>query len=273
MNCTKCGVPLTPDSRFCQNCGHSVTDEHNTAAGKWHEFRHTLSSGTETILAVLGCAIGKQSMATGQSEGGYAILSDKRLYIRGRIYRKRGGTFFPRNEENILDIHDVTGTGYATQNFSWLKVVSIVCLAVFILLMMILTNLDEKRASSRSADETSTAMVIGVIAIYATAIAAIVSWIYYKKCHAVIFQISYTGGPIGVNTAYIPKEELDFFQSCIRQQKDALDAASQQADPCDTQPQADPVAQLRQYKELLDDGIITQEEFENRKKALLDKII
>ncbi|MBR5458427.1 MAG: hypothetical protein IKV42_02055 [Burkholderiaceae bacterium] len=94
-------------------------------------------------------------------------------------------------------------------------------------------------------------------------IAGITLLVLYKRCHAEIFQIICPGNVIGLNTNYIRREEWEYFQSCIRQQKDAVAVAEEPAiDDVD--------ATLAKYMAWLEEGKITQEEYDALKKKLLN---
>lgn len=261
MVCKKCGNTLPADSLFCQVCGQPAGSQE--PAEKWQEFKSVLSSGKEKIVAVLGAATGKQLLATGEAKGGCAILSDKRLYIKGTCFRKKHNILFPKREETILDVKDITGTGHFKQDVSWMKIVGIICLAVvFICCMMISAAADGEM-------EMDEEMALPMMLITCGGIAAgIILLVLYKRCHAGIFQIVCSGDVVGLNTTYIPKDEWEFFQNCIRQQKDSME----EKDEGDPKPEekGDLAEQLQKYKKLLDDGTITQEEYDVLKKKLLN---
>lgn len=256
MNCQNCGKPLTLDSQFCQNCGQPVIAKQENNSDKWQAFKPILSGKDEKIEAVLGAGIGKQYIATGTTgKGGYAILTSDRLYLRGWLYRRNNHCFSGKYEENNLKLKDITNTGIVQQNFNWALVVSVICLFLTILCMALMPEQEEFEEKNGTA-----AMVEAMIC----AVISIVSFVIYKKYHATVFQISYAGGVVGLNTKYISTDELNYFEKCIQQTKDRAKTAEPEPEVSN-----DMAGQLRKLKELLDDGIITQEEFDAKKKELL----
>ena len=260
MVCKNCGNTLPDDSQFCQACGQPVESQEPTE--KWQEFKNILSSSKEKIVAVLGAATGKQLLSTGEAKGGCAILSDKRLYIKGTCFRKKRNLLIPKREETILDVKDITGTGHFKQDVSWMKIVGIICIAIALISFMIFD-----RENSQEKVNEEVAMFL-LIVYMVSAAAAIILLLLYKRCHADIFRIVCAGDVIGLNATYIPRNEWEFFQNCIRQQKDSLE----ETDKRDPKPEEknDLPEQLQKYKALLDNGSITQQEYDVLKKKLLN---
>lgn len=262
MVCKNCGNSLPEDSQFCQSCGQPVEAQEHTE--KWQEFKNILSSSKEKIVAVLGAATGKQLLSTGEAKGGCAILSDKRLYIKGTCFRKKRNLLIPKKEETILDVKDITGTGHFKQDVSWMKIAGIICVTLALILCAVVKSaMDEKV----KIDSVGTARLV-LISILVFILAAITLLVLYKRCHADIFRIVCAGDVIGLNATYIPRNEWEFFQNCIRQQKDSLE----ETDKRDPKPaeKNDLAEQLQKYKNLLDSGTITQEEYDALKKKLLN---
>lgn len=260
MVCKNCGNSLPEDSQFCQSCGQPVAAQEPTE--KWQEFKNILSSSKEKIVAVLGAATGKQLLSTGEAKGGCAILSDKRLYIKGTCFRKKRNLLIPKREETILDVKDITGTGHFKQDVSWMKIVGIICIAIALISFMFFD-----RENSQEKVNEEAAMFL-LIVYMVSAAAAIILLLLYKRCHADIFRIVCAGDVIGLNATYIPRNEWEFFQNCIRQQKDSLE----ETDKRNPKPaeKNDLAEQLQKYKNLLDSGTITQEEYDVLKKKLLN---
>lgn len=260
MVCKNCGNSLPEDSQFCPSCGQPVEAQEHTE--KWQEFKNILSSSKEKIVAVLGAATGKQLLATGEAKGGCAILSDKRLYLKGTCFRKKRNLLIPKKEETILDVKDITGTGHFKQDVSWMKIVGIICIAIALISFMFF----EKEHNQKKVDE-ETVKFLMIVCMVST-VAAIILLLLYKRCHVDIFRIVCAGDVIGLNATYIPRNEWEFFQNCIRQQKDSLE----ETDKRDPKPEEknDLPEQLQKYKALLDNGSITQEEYDVLKKKLLN---
>lgn len=211
MVCKNCGNTLPDDSQFCQACGQPVESQEPTE--KWQEFKNILSSSKEKIVAVLGAATGKQLLSTGEAKGGCAILSDKRLYIKGTCFRKKRNLLIPKKEETILDVKDITGTGHFKQDVSWMKIVGIICIAIALISFMFF----DKEQNQKKVDEETVKFLMIVYMV--STVVAIILLILYKRCHVDIFRIVCAGDVIGLNATYIPRNEWEFFQNVFVSKK------------------------------------------------------
>lgn len=81
-----------------------------------------------------------------------------------------------------------------------------------------------------------------------------------------VFRIDYAGGNIGFDLRFTSLEEAQQFQQTLRVYKDKADYEKYQGI---NQAGSSVPDELQKYYELLQQGIITQEEFEAKKKMLL----
>lgn len=92
-----------------------------------------------------------------------------------------------------------------------------------------------------------------------------------KKYTYTVFEISFAGGGIGFDLSWVSESEAERFQRTLRQAKDdKIKQQVQQVVPVPTVNSGNNMDDLVKLKELLDKGIITQEEFDTKKKQLLD---
>lgn len=92
--------------------------------------RDILFSQNEEIVAVLGNNVIQRFLTTGILGNGFAVLSDKRLYFRGKCLHKKGKFYRKNTEEKSVDLKDVTGTGFEHTNPIGILALGIVCIVV-----------------------------------------------------------------------------------------------------------------------------------------------
>jgi hypothetical protein len=76
------------------------------------KFNKIFASPTEKFVCTLGNSYAENYLASGSLKNGFAILSDKRVYFKGICYFFTGKNFVKRHEERVVDVKDVTGTGF-----------------------------------------------------------------------------------------------------------------------------------------------------------------
>lgn len=234
---------------FCPKCGTKNIDEKQ--AVNFSKFNSILASNNEKIQAILGSGVGHTFLATGELKKGFAILSDKRIYFKGKCFIKKGSIYLIQREERVVDVKDVTGTGFVYNNPIWMFVLGIV-LSVLSVLFVMLGGMG------------IVPPVLGALILLLPV--GLIMLFMYNECKTTIFQISFAGGTIGFNTFYIPKHEVELFQKRIREIKDSIEEGKIVVSE---KTQNSIPEELKKYKELLDNGIITQEDFDAKKKQLL----
>lgn len=99
--------------------------------------RDILFSQNEEIVAVLGNNVIQRFLTTGILGNGFAVLSDKRLYFRGKCLHKKGKFYRTNTEEKSVDLKDVTGTGFEHINPIGILVAAIACITIGVMLFVI----------------------------------------------------------------------------------------------------------------------------------------
>lgn len=205
-------------------------------------------SPQERPVAVLGNNIAENFFSTGTIGNGFAILSDKRVYFRGRCLVHTGKRFSSRMEERVVDAQDITGTGFICKNPVWLLILGYVfSLAVLFFLLMGVSLLNDEW-----------------IFVGGPFLLAITCFVLYRAKKCTLFEISYAGGGIAFNVSWFPAQEAQIFQ---KQLKLVSDAAKKQATPGSTPRSA--ADELNKLAQLLAQGLITQAEFDAQKQSLL----
>ena len=266
MKCDYCGNEY--NGRYCPNCG-SESNEMPDVKQRLYSY---LFDEDEEIKAVLGNNVLKKFISTGVLGNGFAFLTNRRIYFRGKCLIRRGKGFYGKTEEKAVDLTDVTGTGFVHNRATWAHILSKVLFWVFVgygIFMMLPTLIMLFSGAFVQAGEA----FVGAIAM--TAFGVLVHCIFkfiYKRFNYSVFEISYAGGGIAFDMHWITEEESREFQRAINLLKDEMKSKQQIENPyaapkASTGDQAD---QLLKYKSLLDQGVITQEEFEQKKKQLLN---
>ena len=257
MICEKCKTEF--NGNFCPRCGVKVDNRIFDGLKKF------VYDDNETILSVLGNNIAQTFLSTGVLGKGFAILSDKRIYFKGTCLIRKG--FYSKIEEKSVDISDVTGTGFVHNQATWAKVLKIISLVLAIyssVLMPLLLITGTESIANLPAIIFAVGFYWGIYFLFK---------FLYARYNYSVFEISYAGGGIAFDMHWINEVESRAFQKELNILKDRIRSAGSMSDSKGTsnvELKTDSIpVQLKQYKDLLDSGIITVEEFEAKKKQLL----
>lgn len=263
MNCPKCGKELPDNAKFCGFCAESIYGdipinnvatniEQNVDNSKINAYLSSvLFNKDEHILAVLGNSTIQKFISTGVLGNGFAILTDKRIYFKGKCLIRHGKGFYKKTEEKAVDLKDVTGTGFVYNKAFWA-----VCAMVASIFLSFFAGLAETFTSS---------IVFGILMIVLMISCPVFLFIFLKYNYSA-FEISYAGGGIGFDIHWITSAESSQFQTKLRLIKDEISKTETQTSVVQN---FNVPEQLLQYKSLLDQGVITQEEFDSMKEKLL----
>ena len=159
----------------------------------------------EKIISVLGNGYILTFLSTGRLGKGFAVLSDKRFYFKGKNFyftENRKG-LHSKVEEKTINLKDITGTGFERINPLEFLIFGIICLLIGLGLGI---SLDFD-------DFSFFPLFLGTICIN----------VYFLKKKN-IFNIDYAGGNIGFDLRLISKEEAEEFQKTLRKCKDKAES-------------------------------------------------
>ena len=215
-------------TRFCMNCGaelingtcpNCVPKETVTVSKPERDFSRFFMSTKEKLVTVLGNSYLEKLLSSGVLQNGYIVVSDKRVYFQGMQYSIGGdGELELRNNSKVVDLRDVTGTGFeAYANYRplfagvmWL----LFGIIAFILAVIGFTN---------SHDES--AVILGLVSSFAVILSFIFTitsfYKYFKSKHSVII-IQYAGGAIGYDLSWFNTQEVEMFQRQLHLAKDKI---------------------------------------------------
>lgn len=113
--------------------------------------------------------------------------------------------------------------------------------------------------------------ILFILVILILVIVGVVLICKYFLQKTTIFKIDYSGGNIGFDMHFITPDEATKFQRDLRTCKDNNELnrlnQTEQTNNCNNTSVPD---ELRQYNELLKQGVISQEDFEAKKRQLLN---
>lgn len=240
MYCGKCGAELETGAKFCSVCGERLDAEESletvvaqpvekpkkvkaenpvkekvrkTSKEEFLEgveeyeipenpeaLQQVFVDPTERLQAKLGNGY-LVNLLFSKMKKCNMLLTDKRVYFKGTMYSGTGKSMIKTSEERILDLEDMTGTGFIYVNIPWFVVILGILLdAVGITLAFVIENLLQYALLM---------VVLGTISI----IAAI-------KSRKIWFFVDYAGGRIRVDAKLIGIADVRDFHKQLRRAKD-----------------------------------------------------
>ncbi len=194
------------------------------------DLRYLLMDKSETRLAVLGASYFQSFLSTGIVRKSFAFLSNRRIYFKGKCLTKVNGRLLTSNEERVVDIEDITGSGFERDNPVGVLIFSIICLCIAVFSYPIVTPFIPKNYSYYSgyAHQSLSAGYYDTKANAATVICFIfiplfiISLVYYFCKKKTIFKLEYSGGNIAFNLHFVPFNEAQEFNRTLRLAKDNI---------------------------------------------------
>lgn len=221
MFCVKCGNQLPEGVRFCDKCGATIDSPQNVqptpaaaavnnATPSYEQIQQEPSKNSsyhnnvfvesdEQLLATLGNGWITNMLFFGKAKKCNALLTDKRLYLQGVFFSGSGQSMTREKYEKILDLEDITGTGflYSTGLGILLSMLTVLILAVL-------------GAAVLSTEGAIIGFLIGTVIVT-------VSYILSRETY---FIIEYAGGSIRFKASIIGVADVKDFQKQIRRAKD-----------------------------------------------------
>lgn len=252
---------------------HSVVKETSI---KKEKFGKIFMSQNEEYISSLGNGYIANYLAGKAIKKGFAVISDKRVYFKGSVLNKIGKVYVKNNEERIVDIKDITGTGFIYRKVygQLAKIIISLILMVFIFGYFFLGFKDHNFITTEEA--CASGVLMGTLL---SGIASLVLLMFnYLKKRKGYFEIQYAGGQIAFDTSFYAQVELEDFQKQLRRVKDLYEESLTKtivnqvtqipvSEP--VTPVTDKADELRKYAKLLEDGLISQDDYDVMKKKVL----
>lgn len=119
MFCTKCGKELQKGETVCSKCGNNIESPGNDIKQmKEEDIKNSISyekmfiRPDEHYIASLGDNYLNSYLASKKIKCCIAILSSYRIYLYGTIMDDNNGSFSRERTEKIVNVEDITGTGF-----------------------------------------------------------------------------------------------------------------------------------------------------------------
>ena len=186
MFCGNCGKQIEDNSSTCPYCGEKNIDESmQRNAIRDGNCKKFFVSPDEQFIASLGNGYLNSFLTMKNIKRCVAVLTDKRVYLRGNMIDLNSGKIERLNIQKIINVDDITGTGfiYASEQI-WKLVLAVLTAPVVI-----------------------------------PAIALIIS---YLKGRNTLFFIEYAGGCVKFDASIYGIAEAQDFHKQIRRVQDSL---------------------------------------------------
>lgn len=226
--------------------------------------KYIFAESSEEYISSLGNGYIKNFVLHQTLSKGFAIISSKRVYFKGVCYyQNHKGKLRQQFTEEVVDLKDITGTGYKRVNPLSVLFAGIVVFVIAVILLIAAINIEDK----------DVAVKLGFPAFLLLLFGPGIALVVYKLYAINHFEISYAGGKIAFDVNYYYKAEIDDFQRQLRRAKDNISSLVSVQAVNISNASAGVADEIKKYAELLQQGAITQEEYEQLKKELISNRI
>ena len=229
MYCTSCGNKMSDGAKFCTKCGASLEDEmsikesvlsdsvsqeisdyssqqqsENQAYMSPSAYSKVFVEPDEQLLGTLGNGY-LENILHGKVKKCHALLTDKRVYLQGTFFSGSRKTLQKDICEKIVDVEDITGTG-----FRYSKPVSKL-LQFWACMLGVICGIDLCVFDTHN-------IILGVVGV--DLVLLVVLLVQYIKSRKTYFVIEYAGGAVRFNATIVGLSHVKDFQKQIRRAKD-----------------------------------------------------
>ncbi|MCM1132196.1 MAG: zinc ribbon domain-containing protein [Ruminococcus flavefaciens] len=201
MFCKKCGREIKDGATFCSECGAVVENISGENNQKPEDTNNLFFSPDEREIAVLGSSFMINYISDGQISNGSCVLSDRRVYFKGKCYSREGGRLVKTVEASTVDIKDVTASGFSYSSKAGIFILGCF-LAILTFIMLIFFSTFKGF------------FFLGLLATIAT-------FIVHSFTKVKLFYIAFAGGKIAFRASDYSSSEIQRFQKKLRLTIDA----------------------------------------------------
>lgn len=289
--CEKCGGELYHGR--CMECGMVYTVQENNESFLFN--RHTESTENtpadkpiynnrryskifmkpdEKFIYAFGNNYLETFLSTGALGNGFAVISDKRVYFKGKMFNLGEGKVFVMSQESkVVDLKDITGTSVMSTYKPWMMPLGTAMLVMSLVIFIIMV-------SAVKSSGVAVLMLLGSILFFLAGIALYIIDVFNRRN---LLKIEFAGGCIAFKVKLYSASDCTNFQKQLSIAKDnaieeaenaaanAMRSAMQGIQMPVAAPQtvAGGADELLKYAQLVEKGLMTQEEFANIKAKLL----
>ncbi|MDD3416615.1 MAG: zinc-ribbon domain-containing protein [Lachnospiraceae bacterium] len=240
MFCSKCGKEIEDGEKFCPSCGakaegtvdldviknyanekvqetkknfqdavNEYTDSRREEQEerKIKDIKDIFINANEKKIDVIGAGFLVNLLKGGSLGKGFGVLTDKRFYFSGKGFYKLGKQYFKTDEERIVDLQDITATGFVYDKHLWLLLLGIAGMILTIIFTSV-TLVDSPK------DVAAPFLLFGIPTVFII--------LAYHFFTTVFYEVSFAGGSIAVRASAYGIKELKKFNKALRQAKDSL---------------------------------------------------
>lgn len=242
MFCSQCGSKLPDGAVVCPDCGAKVEKEINFSdvtnyasqrmqqasngiQNQMEHFRQTQAEVSESRKiknvsdmfvdpqeqqkAVIGGGYLSNMLHSGVLGKGFGVLTDRRLYFRGKSYSKVNSHFVKTDEDRTIDIQDITSSGFSyAKNITWLFLVGVSLLVALFWFIL--------GVGSDSVDTSE--MLVFVACLFV--LAAIGLFVAYMVLKQAIYTVTFPGGNLSIRASSYGVREVRAFDKVLHLEKD-----------------------------------------------------
>ncbi|MCM1328113.1 MAG: zinc-ribbon domain-containing protein [Ruminococcus sp.] len=243
--CPKCGEPLAEGDMFCGECGYRFDTPADTARNSSVQTRvepprssynyssntgNTSSSGyasagnaaqrstgggknsfvdsDEYTVLTLGNGYLQNIVSSGGATKATAVLTQKRLYFSGICFEKSGRSWQKVKVSKIIDLEDITGTGFVNVTHILLLILTVLGFIGFIAMIILWAT-----------DDLSDHLIDVTLSFLFTGLPGIIFMLLWLKKRFTLFNVEYAGGKIGFDVKWLNSSTVADFQRQIHLMK------------------------------------------------------
>lgn len=243
MFCAKCGTQLPEGANVCPNCGEKVEKEINfsdvtnyagqkaqqvsdniqnqvqnirqtqaeeKASRAVRDIKDMFVSADEQQKAVIGGGYLSNMLQTGILGKGFGVLTNRRLYYRGKCFYKVGGRYMKTDEDCIVELQDITSSGFTYTGRLWILFLAVLS-ALWVLYLSVIA------LTSRYSYDVQSAIIVGLLSFIFITIPLVAAYLYFKIS---VYEVTFAGGSLSIKTSSFGIKEVRVFDKALHQAKD-----------------------------------------------------
>lgn len=252
MFCSKCGSQLPEGANVCPQCGEKVekeinfsdvtnyagqkaqqvsgniqsqvqnirqTQEEQKASRAVHDIKDMFVSADEEQKAVIGGGYLSNMLKTGILGKGFGVLTNRRLYYRGKCFYKIGSRYMKTDEDCTVDLQDITSSGFRYTGRLWILFLAVLVLLFALNIGIVIYGLGSAYRHFDSSSATISLLIGGAffLVVFLVGVGLVFAYCYFKIS---IYTVTFAGGSLSIKASAYGIREVRAFDKALRQAKD-----------------------------------------------------